>query len=407
MSISRILKPFTLKCLLPIGFLSLLAMSPLAVLGEEYAVPNGGSPYQSLSELKENQILHLPTGVAISKDQLLEIIADSRVIYVGETHDNLEAHRVQLEVLQGISRRYAGKVAVGMEMFRRSAQDDLDRWHQGQLSDKNFRKLFRENWGGAYRLYLPITDFMKSSGIPLVGLKSSLETEQTLRDEGPSAPGLPELDLTDPYHSAYSMSLFGANKDHAPEVLKPYQMLVLWEESMAQTVSEFLLDPKYADWKLVVLAGGFHVQYGYGIPKRAFRRVPHAYSIVLPHITETPVELKDREMNLDPVSIPLYSADFAWGVKYVVEEDNGIKLGVMLKHHDENGLTVTDIMPDSNAERLGFKKDDRLIELDGKPVGNIDDLRDLLQAKSPGDKTTVRVQRTGETLDLTGDLQKK
>ncbi len=384
----------------------LTGLTSLAI-AEDYAVPNGGSPYRNLSELKDNQILHLPTGVTVSKEQMLDTISAARVIYIGETHDNIEAHRVQLEILEGLSHRFPGKVAVGMEMFRRSAQPSLNLWQRGQLSKKDFNKLFRQNWGGGYRLYLPITDFMKTNSMPLIGLKSSLVTEQILRDGGPSAPGLPVIDLKDPYHSAYSMSLFGANKDHAPEVLKPYQMLTLWEESMAQTVAEFLADPKYADWKLVVLAGGFHVQYGYGIPKRAFRRVPHAYSIVLPHITKTPEALKDREMNVDPVSIPLYSADFAWAVPYSVEPDNGIKLGVMLQEKDDAGLWITSVMPGSNGERLGLQKEDRIVDLDGSTVANIDDLRDLLRAKSPGSAVTVGIIRAGEPHSLSGNLQGK
>lgn len=407
MSIYRSHGGFMTRLLKSVYLLFFMIQFPVLAIAEDFAVPNGGSPYSSLSELKENQILHLPTGVTVSREQMLDTIASSRVIYIGETHDNIEAHRVQLEILKAISIRFPGKVAVGMEMFRRSAQPSLDQWHRGQLPKKEFNKLFRQNWGGAYRLYLPITDFMKSGGIPLIGLKSSEKTEQALRESGPEAPGLPVLDLTDPYHSAYSMSLFGANKDHAPEVLKPYQMLVLWDESMAQTVAEFLSDPRYADFKLVVLAGGFHVQYGYGIPKRAFRRVPHAYSIVLPHITETPVELKDREMNVDPVSIPLYSADFAWAVPYVVEQDNGIKLGVMLQEQEGNGLFVTSVMPDSNGERLGLHKNDTIVNMDGNAITNIDDLRDLLQKKSNGDAVTVSVQREGEAHTLSGNLKGK
>ncbi|QPJ61009.1 MAG: PDZ domain-containing protein [Candidatus Nitronauta litoralis] len=384
-----------------------LMFLPLQALGEDYAVPNGGSPYRSLSDLKDNQILHLPTGVLVSKKQMLDTIAAARVIYIGETHDNIEAHRVQLEILKAVSDRFPGKVAVGMEMFRRSAQPVLDQWHRGQVPDKEFNNLFRQNWGGGYRLYLPITDFMKSSQIPIIGLKSSTDTEQMLREEGLNTPGLPTLDLTDPYHNAYSMSLFGANKDHAPEVLKPYQMLVLWEESMAQSVAEFLSNPEYADFKLVVLAGGFHVQYGYGIPKRAFRRVPHAYTIVLPHITQTPEELKDREMKVDPVSIPLYSADFVWAVSYVVEQDNGIKLGVMLQEKEDDGLWVTSVMESSNGKRLGIQKDDKIVSMDGSPITNIDDLRELLKTKSNGDAVTVRVRRGDEPHTLSGNLKGK
>ena len=389
-----------------LNLLFFIVLLPALAWGEQFSVPHNGSPYRSVAELEDNQILHLPTGIVVTQKQMIDTVAGSRVIYIGETHDNLEAHRVQLDILRDLHARFPGKVAVGMEMFRRSAQPWLDDWHRGDLSAEDFRELFRRNWGAGYRLYLPITDFIRSKKIPLIGLKSTTETEQNLRDNGPEAPELPEIDFDDPYHRAYSMSLFGANKDHAPEVLRPYQMLLLWEESMAQTVSEFLQNPKYSGWKLVVLAGGFHVQYGYGIPKRAFRRTPHAYSIVLPTVTDMPDELKDREMNLDPVSIPLYSADFAWKVPYAVEEDDSIRLGVMLKENEEDGLLVTSVLPDSNAQRMGILSEDRLIEIDGQALDNIDDLRGVLQGKVPGDSTTMHVLRAGETLHLTIDLKK-
>ena len=271
---------------------------------EDYAVPNAGSPYKNLAELEEGQILHLPTGLTVTVDQMIDTVAGSRVIYVGETHDNLEAHRIQLEVIRRLHKQFPGRIAVGMEMFRRSAQDDLDRWQQGHLTDKSFRKLFRKNWGRGLGLYQPIFEFIQANAIPLIGLKTSREMEQLFRDGGPGQPGLPEIDTQDEYHRAYSMALFGGNETHTGVVSKPYQMLLLWEESMADTVAQFLRDPANRDRKLIVLAGGFHVQYGYGIPKRAFRRVPHAYSIILPVVTEIPKELKDREMKMKKVSIP-------------------------------------------------------------------------------------------------------
>ena len=101
---------------------------------EEYAVPNQGSPYKSLGELKENEILHLPTGVTVTVEQMIDTISGSRVIYVGETHDNIEAHRVQLEIIRRLHEKFPGQISVGMEMFRRSAQEDLDRWHKGNLA---------------------------------------------------------------------------------------------------------------------------------------------------------------------------------------------------------------------------------------------------------------------------------
>lgn len=371
---------------------------------EEYAVPHQGSPYRDLAELEEGQILHLTTGLTISVEQMIDTLAGSRVIYIGETHDNLEAHRIQLEVIRRLNEKFPGGITVGMEMFRRSAQDGLDRWHQGNLPDKQFRKLFRKNWGHGYSLYQPIFEYLQENSIPLIGLKSSRAMEQKFRDGGAAQEGLPEIDTQDKYHQAYSMALFGGNETHTDVVSKPYQMLLLWEETMAETVADFLKDETRKDRKLIVLAGGFHVQYGFGIPKRAFRRVPHAYSILLPAVTKIPEELKDREMEVKKTSIPLYSADFAWKVSYLVPPPNRIKLGVLLEEL-ENGLKVLSVQKDSNAKRMALQKDDVLLALDGRELADVEDLVGRLQKHNFGDTVTLRIRRGESEQEVSGTLQ--
>jgi uncharacterized iron-regulated protein len=387
------------------GILLVLLTGFLAPAGaEEYAVPNLGSPYKSLSELKEGEILHLPTGLTVSVEQMIDTVSGSRVIYVGETHDNLEAHRIQLEIIRRLQEKYPGQITVGMEMFRRSAQDDLDRWHLGNLTDKQFRKLFKKNWGRGYGMYQPIFEYLQANSIPLIGLKSSHAMEQKFRDGGPDQEDLPEIDATDEYHRAYSMSLFGGNDTHTGVVSKPYQMLLLWEESMAETVANFLKSDANQNRKLVVLAGGFHVQYGYGIPKRAFRRVPHAYSIILPTVTEIPKELKNREMKMESVSIPLFSSDFAWKVSYIVPPPNRIKLGVFLEEL-ENGLKVLKVETGSNAERMTLQKDDVLLALDGNALSDVEGLAAQLQKHNFGDTVRLTIKRDNSEQDVSGVLQ--
>jgi uncharacterized iron-regulated protein len=385
-------------------FLALITGLLAPAGAEEYAVPNLGSPYKDLGELKEGDILHLPTGLTVSVEQMMDTVSGSRVIYVGETHDNLEAHRIQLEVIRRLQEKFPGRVSVGMEMFRRSAQDDLDRWHQGNLAGKQFRKLFKKNWGRGYGLYQPIFEYLKANSIPLIGLKSSRAMEKKFREGGPGQEGLPEIDTKDAYHREYSMSLFGGNDTHTGVVSKPYQMLMMWEESMAETVSRFLKDGNNQDRKLIVLAGGFHVQYGYGIPKRAFRRVPHAYSIILPAITEIPKELKDREMKMKSVSVPLYSSDFGWKVSYIVPKPNRIRLGVFLEEL-ENGLKVLKVEQGSNAERMNLQKDDVLLSLDGNELANVEDLAGQLQKNDFGDTVHLKIQRGDSQQEVSGILQ--
>jgi len=365
----------------------------------EYAVPNDGSPYTNLKDVPVGGIVHVPTGIRLSSGELIEVVSSARVIYVGETHDNVSAHRVQLDIIRALEERFPGQISVGMEMFRRSAQTQLDAWAKGQLSSREFKRLFHEDWGPGYNLYAPIFDFLKERNVPLIGLKASRETEDHFR-KGEMG-DFPEMDFNDVYHRAYSMSTFGG---HTEKVEKPYRMLTLWEESMARTVSDFLRNDRTGQRKLIVLAGGFHVQYGFGIPKRAFRRIAHAYSIVLPTVVEVPEEIKEgREMEIEHVSIPLYAADYYWKVDYELLPDKRIRLGVMLKE-EEAGLRVRGVGDDSPARRAGIMDDDLLTEVDDQPLSVVPDLADYLQTKSPGDAVRLKLLRAGQVEEVTAIL---
>ncbi|MBT4259555.1 MAG: PDZ domain-containing protein [Nitrospina sp.] len=385
----------TMRVFLVLFLLFSLSTNNIA-FAEEYAVPHSGSPYLPLNDLKNGEILHLPTGLKVNFDQMQNAISSSRVIYIGETHDNIEAHRAQLEIIEDLAKRFPGKISVGMEMFRRSAQQNLNQWNKGELSSGQFKNLFRKNWGNGYALYKSIFEFLNKNHIPLIGLKSSKKTEDIFRgNDQPGQNDLPKIDFNDRYHRPFSMSIFGGHQ----AMEKPYRMLLLWEETMAQTVADFLKNPSNINSKLVILAGGFHVQYGFGIPKRAFRRVPHSYSIVLPTVTELPPELKDREMDVKHVSIPLYSADYAWKIQYKVLPENKVKLGVLLEN-SENTVRIKSVSANSNAELAGLKDGDLLLAIDGIKLIDIEDLTDKLKRLVIGDRARLIVKRGLEEMDI-------
>ncbi|MBT5969139.1 MAG: PDZ domain-containing protein [Nitrospina sp.] len=385
----------TMRVFLVLFLLFSLSTNNIA-FAEEYAVPHSGSPYLPLNDLKNGEILHLPTGLKVNFDQMQNAISSSRVIYIGETHDNIEAHRAQLEIIEDLAKRFPGKISVGMEMFRRSAQQNLNQWNKGELSSGQFKNLFRKNWGNGYALYKSIFEFLNKNHIPLIGLKSSKKTEDIFRgNDQPGQNDLPKIDFNDRYHRPFSMSIFGGHQ----AMEQPYRMLLLWEETMAQTVADFLKNPSNINSKLVILAGGFHVQYGFGIPKRAFRRVPHSYSIVLPTVTELPPELKDREMDVKHVSIPLYSADYAWKIQYKVLPENKVKLGVLLEN-SENTVRIKSVSANSNAELAGLKDGDLLLAIDGIKLIDIEDLTDKLKRLVIGDRARLIVKRGLEEMDI-------
>ncbi|MHB8783454.1 MAG: ChaN family lipoprotein, partial [Desulfobacteria bacterium] len=113
-------------------------------------------PYPPSTPPKVEEILHLPTGLRLSIDGMMEMLSGARLVCVGETHDNLNDQRVELTVVRELYRRFPGKVAIGMEMFREPQQAVLDRWVAGELTELEFLKESKwyGTWGydfGAYR----------------------------------------------------------------------------------------------------------------------------------------------------------------------------------------------------------------------------------------------------------------
>ena len=193
------------------------------------------------------------------------------------------------------------------------------------------------------------------------------------------------------------MAAFGGHRGTEKTLEKPYRMMLLWEETMAQTVSQFLMNQKYKKTKLIVLSGGFHVQYGFGIPKRAFRRVPHSYSVIQPTVTHVPEKLKDREMEVEKVSIPLYAADYAWKVEYKVPDN--VRLGVRLEQKKE-GIMIMEVMENTNAERAGILEGDLLIAMDGQKITKVEEILEQIQNKNFTDRSIFNLLRDGRKLKI-------
>jgi hypothetical protein len=57
-------------------------------------------------------------------------------------------------------------------------------------------------------------------------------------------------------------------------------------------------------------------------------------------------------------------------------------------------------MPDRPAEKAGLLAGDRIVEIDGKPIRSPDELEEILGGFSPGDTTSIVVQRGSETKTL-------
>jgi len=370
-------------------------------------------PYPPSVPPKVEEILHLPTGLRLSVEGMMEMLSGARLVSVGETHDNLNDQRVALAVIRELHRRFPGKLAIGMEMFRAPQQGALDRWVKGELTELEFLKESKwyQSWGYDFSAYRDILRFARENRIDVIALNPSKEVQEAVRRTGvdnvPEAlrPELPETGETDPWQREVLRGVFGGHAGHGggEESFDSFlRVQLLWEETMAERVVDYLKSPRGEGKRMVTITGGWHVKYGFGLPKKVVRRLPMAYAIVLPEEISTPEQKEGRLMKVDLPEVPLLQGHFLWYVPFESIEGKRVRMGIGMEEK-EGRLLVASVAPGSPAEKAGIAKGDELVAFDGKPVRESLDVYFLVGEKREGDTARVTVRRGGEekTLPLT------
>lgn len=378
---------------------------------------NGLTPYRLSKSLKAGDIIHLPTGTTMDFEQAIGMIAAARVIYIGEMHTNLQAHEAQRRVIEALEQRFPGQIAIGMEMFREPQQSALDRWARGELDELQFLKVSKwyDNWGSDFGHYRGILNFARVHRQDVLALNPSKEIQQQFAQAGagplPSelAARVPQTDFSDPFQRALLEAVFkGHSVGGKPSALSAeatakmfdrfYRTQILWEESMASRIVDYLNSPAGAGKKMVVIAGSFHVRHGLGVPRKVLRRAAWPYVIVLPTELSIPEEHKEElMMDVDTPEIPLIAGDFAWLIPYENIKTQKAQLGVLMRL-DSGTVVIDKVVPGSPAAQVGLMPGDIFVSLDNFPVTEQGDVSIVIGGKRPGDGVTVKVRRAGREM---------
>src|SRR5262245_40301762 len=70
-------------------------------------------------------------------ETMLADLARADVIFLGEQHDDPNTHRLELAVLEGLTRRRVPLV-LALEMFERDAQSLVDQYLAGKIPEEQF-----------------------------------------------------------------------------------------------------------------------------------------------------------------------------------------------------------------------------------------------------------------------------
>ncbi len=281
----------------------------------------------SATALADSQpfIIDLYMGEPVPKEVMLDDLSGVRIVYLGEVHTIARHHDLQAEVVRGLSDRDP-KVALGMEMFSREDQPALDRWQTGnQRVADLIAELGREHWTNLQD-YEKVLVLARERRIPIVALNARNTLVRKLARVGLSGLSesekheIPEgVEKINPLQDRLLRLRLRVHKAFEKTSLDRIVIAqALRDETMAQTVSDFLHSAQGKDRLMVVIAGGGHVNYGFGIPEGVQRRTPLPYRIIMATdsgelvLTEAeksqsiPVRITHEELKFIPTPIADY-----------------------------------------------------------------------------------------------------
>jgi uncharacterized iron-regulated protein len=249
------------------------------------------SPVILLSNDDLGVLVRLPADTPVPLERLGTELSGSRIVFVGESHDNRLHHAAQLEVVRSLVRAGA-KVAVGLEMVGAEDQDALDRWVAGKMTEEEFVSVFGRNWGErSWPSYRGIFLYAREHGVPMVGLNVARRVVRQVSQSGFASldkndvPGVKNVgcDPDPKYEALIRRAMEGHHHGRHRDFVRFCEAQLLWDAAMAWRLVDFV--EEHPDRTVVVLAGSAH-SWKHGIPERVRRQSSIAFTVILPEEKE-------------------------------------------------------------------------------------------------------------------------
>ncbi len=368
-----------------------------------------GDPARSQRQapVRLDAVTDTSSGELISPAVLAQRLANTRILFLGEEHTNLEFHRVQLRVIEALVA--AGRdVMIGLEMFPYTQHAVLEQWTQGKLAEQAFvdQSDWYGTWSHHWGHYREIFLYAQRHKLRMYGINAPREVVRTVRSKGFEALDPesrqhmpPSLDVSSDEHRQMFRASFSADdllhmtslNDEQREGM--YRAQVTWDGAMGWNAMKALQDHGGPKSIMVVLIGAGHVTYGLG-SERQIR--PHFKGEIRSLV---PVPVRDADGKPIP-SVRASYANFIWGVPAAVGPGLPV-LGVSLAGRMGSTPTkVIDLDKQSPAAQAGVQIGDILLSLDGATIDSSAALQRKTADYQWGDVAQLRIRRGTEELTL-------
>ena len=236
---------------------------------------------------EDNRLFDIDKEKTIPLSEAVSELKQRRIVLVGEQHDSKDHHEQQLAVIRTLYEAGA-KVAVGMEMFRSDSQAYLDDWTAGKMPEREFVRVYYDNWNFDWELYAPILRYARDNRIPLVGLNVSREITSQVARKGFSS--LTEEQRgklkdvacrVDRTYMEFVKRAYGAHAHGNLNFTYFCEAQLVWDNIMAIHAIDFVEEnPNYV---MVVVTGNGRAWKG-GIPAQIAARSKVPVTVILPEI---------------------------------------------------------------------------------------------------------------------------
>jgi uncharacterized iron-regulated protein len=251
---------------------------------------------------------------ATTQTEILQQLEQADVIYLGETHNEVLDHQAQLKIIQELYHKNS-KIAIGFEMFQCPYQTILDQYIAGNITEEQLieQSEYNQRWGFPWEYYADILRFSQQYQLPILALNTPSEITRKVAREGLKSltaeeqQYIPPLEEIKTDNANYRQMLQEIYQQHHHDGFGNSQAFenfflaqVLWDETMAEKVAEFIAENP--DYQVIVLVGEGHIVYDYGIPSRVERRLNSTgltqYSVLFQSPDEDPIPLTENIADL-------------------------------------------------------------------------------------------------------------
>jgi len=239
-------------------------------------------------------------------DSMARALENMDVVFVGETHDDPETHRLELLLLASLYEKRRN-VAISLEMFERDTQTIIDSYLAGAIAEEEFLKQSRP-WPRYRTDYRPLVEFARAHKLPVIASNVPRRLATGVATGG----GLSVLTRLPPEEMQWIAAEISAPRDgywsrfrgimgnHNGSTMDEARLFAFYEaqclkdDTMAEAIARFWQGAPSPKPLVIHYNGSFHSNYGDGTVARTRSRLPVAKIAV---ITIAPVE------NLDSINV--------------------------------------------------------------------------------------------------------